>query len=67
VVYSLRKACDEKEEELAMIFVVKEEEGACELVEVSHMEKELVLVKSPPWEEVEICTCMEEVPPLLGA
>jgi hypothetical protein len=44
-----------------MILVVKEEEEAGELVEAWHMEQELVLaVKSPPWEEVEICTCMEE-------
>jgi hypothetical protein len=67
VVYSLEKACDGEEEELAMILVVKEEEGACELVEAWHMEQELVLaVKSPPWEEVEICTCMEETGTALG-
>jgi len=61
VVWSLEKVYDEEEEELAMISVVKEEEGASELVEAWHMEQELVLaVKSPLWEEVEICTCMEE-------
>lgn len=43
-----------EEEELAMILVVKEEEGASPPVEAWHMEQELV------WEEVEICTCMVE-------
>jgi len=53
-VYGARGVHGGEEQELAMILVVKEEEGAFLLVEAWHMEQELV------WEEVEICTCMEE-------
>lgn len=61
MVWLLEKVCDGEEEALAMILVVKEEEGAYELVEAWHMEQESILAeKSPPWEEVEICTCKEE-------
>ena len=60
MVWSLEMACDGEEEELAMILVVNEEDGAYQQGEVWHMEQELVLaVKSPPWEEVEIYTCMD--------